>query len=182
MRSSGILISFLTNGQASPRRGSNITAADGAKQASSPQSEPEGFARQTTDPTLGGPRRRDFVNLPQLRHSNPDILRSQAARFRALLKSDPTDQPSWAALGRILMEMGRPAEAVEPLQRAVELKPEDTAAHRDLGRSLLDSDNPMQAAEIFARAIGLAEAAGDIQTGHEIHAFLRQAEKRLDQH
>ena len=81
-----------------------------------------------------------------------------------------------------MMEMGRPAEAVEPLQRAVELKPEDTAAHRDLGRSLLDSDNPMQAAEIFARAIGLAEAAGDIQTGHEIHAFLRQAEKRLDQH
>jgi hypothetical protein len=27
----------------------------------------------------------------------------------------------------------------------------------------------------------LAEAAGDIQTGHEIHAFLRQADKRLDQ-
>ncbi len=79
------------------------------------------------------------------------------------------------------MEMGRPADAVEPLQRAVELEPEDSAAHRDLGRSLLDSDNPTLAAEIFARAIGLAEAAGDIQTGHEIHAFLRQAEKRLDQ-
>jgi len=79
------------------------------------------------------------------------------------------------------MKMGRPAEAVEPLKRAVELEPGDTAAHRDLGRSLLDSDNPTLAAEIFARAIGLAEAAGDIQTGHEIHAFLRQAEKRLDQ-
>lgn len=79
------------------------------------------------------------------------------------------------------MELGKPAEAVEPLQHAVALKPEDTAAHRDLGRSLLDSDKPTQAAEIFARAIGLAEAAGDIQTGHEIHAFLRQAEKRLDQ-
>ena len=79
------------------------------------------------------------------------------------------------------MEMGRPAEAIEPLQRAVALKPGDTAAHRDLGRSLLDSDNPTLAAEIFARAIGLAEAAGDIITGHEIHGFLRQAEKRLDQ-
>jgi Flp pilus assembly protein TadD len=98
-----------------------------------------------------------------------------------LLESDPTDQSSWAGLGRTLMEMGRPADAIEPLQRAVELKPGDAVAHRDLGRSLLDSDNPTQAAEIFARAIGLAEAAGDIQTGHEIHAFLRQAEKRLDQ-
>jgi len=130
---------------------------------------------------FGGPRRRDFGNLSQLPLSNPEILQSQAARFRELLESDPTDQPSWAGLGRALMKMGRPAEAVEPLKRAVELEPGDTAAHRDLGRSLLDSDNPTLAAEIFARAIGLAEAAGDIQTGHEIHAFLRQAEKRLDQ-
>jgi Flp pilus assembly protein TadD len=104
------------------------------------------------------------------------------ARFRELLKSDPKDQPSWLGLGRSLMEMGKLSEAVEPLRRAVELDPVDTMAHRDLGRSLLESDNPTEAAEIFARAIGLAEAAGDIRTGHEIHAFLRQAEKRLDQH
>jgi tetratricopeptide (TPR) repeat protein len=135
----------------------------------------------TNIPMFGGPRRRDFGTLSQLPQSDPDILRSQATRFRELLASDPNDQSSWAGLGRTLMEMGRPAEAVEPLQRAVELEPEDTAAHRDLGRSLLDSDNPTLAAEIFARAIGLAEAAGDIRTGHEIHAFLRQAEKRLDQ-
>jgi cytochrome c-type biogenesis protein CcmH/NrfG len=113
--------------------------------------------------------------------NDPKILQSQVARFRKLLESDPSDQPSWAGLGRSLMEMGKLAEALEPLRRAVELDPEDTAAHRDLGRSLLDSDSPIEAAEIFARAIGLAEAAGDIQTGHEIHAFLRQADKRLDQ-
>jgi tetratricopeptide (TPR) repeat protein len=166
------------NGQATPDGGPKLTQPDGTEQVPSPQSESEGF---TSNPTFGGPRRRDFGNLSQLPLSNPDTLRSQAARFRELLESDPTDQSSWAGLGRTLMEMGRPAEAVEPLQRAVELEPEDTAAHRDLGRSLLDSDNPTLAAEIFARAIGLAEAAGDIRTGHEIHAFLRQAEKRLDQ-
>jgi Flp pilus assembly protein TadD len=114
--------------------------------------------------------------------NDPKILQSQVARFRKLLESDPHDQPSWAGLGRSLMEMGRLVEALGPLRRAVELDPEDTAAHRDLGRSLLESDSPIEAAEIFARAIGLAEAAGDIQTGHEIHAFLRQAEKKLDQH
>jgi Flp pilus assembly protein TadD len=114
--------------------------------------------------------------------NDPKILQGQVARFRKLLECDPSDQPSWVGLGRSLMEMGRPAEAIEPFRHAVELNPEDTAAHRDLGRSLLDSDSPTEAAEIFARAIGLAEAVGDIRTGHEIHAFLRQAEKRLDQH
>jgi len=133
------------------------------------------------NPMLGGPRRRDFGNLLQLPGKDPKILQSQVARFRELLKSNPDDQQSWAGLGRSLMKMGKLTEAIEPLRRAVELDPRDTAAHRDLGRSLLESDSPTEAAEIFARAIGLAEAAGDVRTGHEIHAFLRQAEKRLDQ-
>ena len=157
------------------------TAADGIESGPSPQRESEEFARQAGNRTLGGPRRRDFGNLLQLPGKDPKTLQGQVARFRALLKSDPDDQPSWAGLGRVLMEMGKLKEAIEPLRRAVELDPRDSAAHRDLGRSLLESDSPTEAAEIFARAIGLAEAAGDIQTGHEIHAFLRQAEKRLDQ-
>lgn len=111
---------------------------------------------------------------------DPNILQGEIARFRELVERDPDDQPSWAGLGRSLMEMGRSSEAVESLRRAVELDPDDVEAHRDLGRSLLESDSPGEAAEIFARAIGLAEEAGDIETGHEIHTFLRQAEKRLD--
>ena len=161
---------------------SSFRELEGTEWGMSPQSESKRFACQTGNPKLGGPRRRDFGNLLQLSDNDPKILRSQVARFRELLASDPTDQLSWVGLGRSLMELGRLAEAVEPLRRAVELDPEDAAAHRDLGRSLLESDSPTEAAEIFARAIGLAEAAGDIRTGHEIHAFLRQAEKRLDQH
>ena len=130
---------------------------------------------------FGGPRRRDFGKLLQLPGHDPKILQSKVARFHELLEINPKDQPSWAGLGRSLMEMGKLAEAIEPLRHAVELDPGDTAAHRDLGRSLLESGSPTEAAEIFARAIGLAEAAGDVQTGHEIHEFLRQAEKKLDQ-
>jgi tetratricopeptide (TPR) repeat protein len=161
---------------------SNITAQNATESAPSPQSNSEAFAGQKGNSAFGEPRRRDFGNLLQLPDNDPKILQSQMTRFRKLLESDPNDQPSWAGLGRSLMEMGKLAEAVEPLRRAVELDPGDTAAHRDLGRSLLESDSPIEAAEVFARAIGLAEAAGDIQTGHEIHAYLRQAEKKLDQH
>jgi Flp pilus assembly protein TadD len=80
-------------------------------------------------------------------------------------------------LGRDLIEMDQSAEAVDALQRAIELDPDNTTAHRDLGRSLLDSGNPMEAAEVFARAIGLAERDGDIRTGREIHQYLRKAEQ-----
>jgi Flp pilus assembly protein TadD len=107
-------------------------------------------------------------------------LQERIDRIRELLDHDPASQQRWLGLGRGLIDLGRPAEAVEPLRRAVALQPEQAAAHRDLGRSLLESGNPMEAAEVFARAIALAEKAGDIKTGREIHAFLRQAEKTLD--
>ena len=47
----------------------------------------------------------------------------------------------------------------------------------ELVRSLLESGNQVEAAEVFARAIGLAEKDGDLQTGRDIHLYLRQFEK-----
>ena len=111
---------------------------------------------------------------------DPTPLQERVDRIREILDKDPSNQLSWLGLGRGLIDLGQPAEAVEPLRRAVELQPDDVAAYRDLGRSLLESGNPMEAAEVFARAIALAEKAGDIKTGREIHSFLRQAEKTLD--
>jgi len=103
---------------------SNITPRDGTEQAPSPQSESGGFASRTGDPTNGGPRRRDFGNLLQLPDNDPKNLKNQVARFRELLELDPKDQSSWVKLGRSLMEMGRPAEAIEPLRRAPKSLPE----------------------------------------------------------
>jgi len=121
-----------------------------------------------------------FGTFTQLPRREPTPLQERVDRIRELLDKDPNNQLSWLGLGRGLIDLGRPAEAVEPLRRAVELQPDHAAAYRDLGRSLLESGNPMEAAEVFARAIALAEKAGDIKTGREIHAFLRQAEKTLD--
>jgi cytochrome c-type biogenesis protein CcmH/NrfG len=94
-----------------------------------------------------------------------------------LLEKDPGDAVSWFGLGGALLDLHRPSEAVDALRRVIKLDPDHTAAHRDLGRSLLESGNPVEAAEVFARAIGLAEKKGDLQTGRDIHLYLRQFEK-----
>ncbi len=98
-------------------------------------------------------------------------------RIRRVLDKDPGDVVSWFGLGGALLDLHRPGEAVDALRRVIEIDPNHTTAHRDLGRSLLESGNPVEAAEIFARAIGLAEKDGDVQTGREIHLYLRQFEK-----
>lgn len=86
----------------------------------------------------------------------------------------------WFGLGQSLMALGRPSEAVEPLENAARIDPFYTAAFRELGRAHLESGNPSEAARVFAHAIGLAERTGDLQTGREIHVFLKRVEKARD--
>jgi cytochrome c-type biogenesis protein CcmH/NrfG len=111
--------------------------------------------------------------------ANPPRVEGRVIQLRQLLDKDPADEAGWYGLGRALLDLGRPDEAVEPLRRAVALKIDYTAAYRDLGRALLESDRHVEAAEVFARAVCLAEKTGDIQTGREIHVFLRRAESQV---
>ncbi len=148
-----------------------------AKQIRSATSRAAGPAWPASAQRLCG---RVFGNLPKLSAHDPILLQDQVARFRELLDLDPNDPLNWVGLGRCLVRLGRATEAVHALRRAIELDPGDVLAHRDLGHFLLDTGHSNEAAEIFARAIALAEAAGDIKTGREIHAFLRRAEKGLD--
>ena len=107
-------------------------------------------------------------------------LEAQAARMRELLIEHPADAVLWFSLGRTLLELGRPAEAVGPFEKATRIDPGHTAAHRDLGQALLESGNPSEAARVFAHAIALAEKVGDHQTGRRIHGLLKQAEKHRE--
>ena len=109
---------------------------------------------------------------------DPGALCEQADRIRDQLDKDPNDAMLWFGLGRLLLALGLPKDAIDPFAVATHLDPDHTAAFRDLGRSHLESGNPSEAARIFAHAIVLAEKAGDCQTGREIHVFLKQAEKR----
>jgi tetratricopeptide (TPR) repeat protein len=111
---------------------------------------------------------------------DPALLEERVVRLRELLENDPEDASGWFGIGRALLDLDRPDEAVDPLRRAIAFKADYTAAHRDLGRALLESGAAVEAAEVFARAISLAEKTGDLQTGREIHVFLRRAERHID--
>lgn len=99
--------------------------------------------------------------------------------MRVLLEKSPDDATLWFGLGRTLLELDRPDAAVEPFEHATRIDPDYTAAFRDLGRAHLESGDPIEAARVFAHAIALAEKTGDLQTGREIHVFLRRAEGTL---
>ncbi len=106
-----------------------------------------------------------------------EALEARAARFRELLDENPDDKSLWFGLGQTFLQLSEPLDAVDAFRSATQLDEGYTAAFRDLGRALLESGDPCEAARVFAHAIALAEKTGDLQTGREIHVFLRRAEQ-----
>jgi tetratricopeptide (TPR) repeat protein len=73
-----------------------------------------------------------------------------AAAYRLALGSDPNSADALSGLGRSLLELSRPAEAVQYLGKAFQTQPENADLKRWLAKALLRAGNP-------GAAIGLLE-------------------------
>src|SRR4051794_12754271 len=67
----------------------------------------------------------------------------------------PGDYTTLAYLGAALGRAGRTAEAVEALQRAVQLQPAQAASHYNLGLALEKAGRPAEAAGAYQQALTL---------------------------
>lgn len=68
-------------------------------------------------------------------------------------------------------------QAVEHLQRAVELDPQYSAAWKMLGNALARRKSKAEAIDAYRQGIKAAEANGDRQAAKEMAVFLRRLEK-----
>jgi tetratricopeptide (TPR) repeat protein len=108
-----------------------------------------------------------------------DRLPLAIGEFREELLLAPADPAANDQLGVALLDAGRPAEALAPLQSAVEADPRFLSLSH-LGRAQLALDRPGEAAESLRRALALAEqegaGAGDLR---KIHYQLGLALRKL---
>jgi Flp pilus assembly protein TadD len=75
--------------------------------------------------------------------------------LRAALALEPDLVKGLVNLGRVLVDLGRPAEAVPLLERAVELEPDSAAARRVLARAQHASGNREEARETYLAGLRL---------------------------
>jgi tetratricopeptide (TPR) repeat protein len=69
---------------------------------------------------------------------------------------DPRFAEAWTVKGRLLDQMGQPAEAVVALQRAVEVMPARPDAWFELGLAMMKLERPLDAAQAFQRVVEIA--------------------------
>lgn len=86
------------------------------------------------------------------------------ASFQKAIAIKP-DSLSYAALGRLLGDLGRSNEAGEALVAAIAADPSDASAYVALAAVLRDHGNPEGAIEAFSKAAGLTPGDADVHAG-----------------
>jgi tetratricopeptide (TPR) repeat protein len=93
-------------------------------------------------------------------------LMNDATRAREAMESAvslrPADAPARTWLGRLLVDEGRPAEAMPHLEAAVRADPQSAAAPFEMGRAALAQQQFADAVAHFERALALQPAAAGI--------------------
>jgi predicted Zn-dependent protease len=82
-------------------------------------------------------------------------LRDAIAQINGLIQAEPNNPYFYELKGQALLEGGHPAEAIPPLQRAVQLAPDPALIQITLGQALVATENAKMADE----AIPLLRAA-----------------------
>jgi tetratricopeptide (TPR) repeat protein len=104
----------------------------------------------------------------------------------AMTSQCPSYMPGWMVLGTTLMNLGQVAQALPPMQKAVELSPDDPDAHNNLGIVLRDLGRLTEAEASCRRALQLLPdhvkgcyvlgiILRDMGRMDEAEAFLRRA-------
>ena len=83
-------------------------------------------------------------------------------QFRQMAEADPDNELGHFSLGKAYFDAGRFDEAVAPLSRVLELKPELSKAYQLLGEAYDGAGKREQAVEVMTKGVTVADQQGDI--------------------
>ncbi len=95
------------------------------------------------------------------------------AQFEKMSRDDPNNELGHFSLGKALLEAGRPADAVAPLQRVINLKPTMSKAYQLLGEALDKVGRCADAVEIVTKGVSVADELGDVMPRDTMVGLLR---------
>jgi len=103
------------------------------------------------------------------------------SRFEALLESGHDSAMLRLALANALVAGARPGDAVEHLERALELDATYSAAWKLLAKTLLALGENGRVLDICAKGIAAASEKGDLQAAREMEVYAKRACRRRDE-
>jgi len=116
-------------------------------------------------------------NLGNAYRRRGDLTRA-AESYRSCLDLYPDFEPGRRNLGVVLLEMGRPNDAVEVLEEALVRAPRSSSLHNNLGNALRAVGRPAEAEREYREALDIDPGSSD---PHNNLAVLHREAGRMDQ-
>jgi tetratricopeptide (TPR) repeat protein len=123
---------------------------------------------------------RAWGNLADVQRWTPGLERQAADSFdraielaRADLKRNPNDADRWSNLGKWLAKRDRLAEALEAIEKAMALAPEDVGGKVRAATVMLRAGRASQAAEFFMSAARAGYALAELEGDPELESLRR---------
>ncbi len=124
---------------------------DGCKVVGYKPTKQDKSARKSVPHQGNNPSSQEINRLAAL--FNEGRLTEAAALAQSMTVRFPLHEFGWRALGEVFKKMGRIADALAPMQKAVALSPGDVAAHYNLGNTLKDMDRLDEAEASYRQAL-----------------------------
>ncbi len=96
-------------------------------------------------------------------------LQQAYERFADVVKLAPDIPESHEALGAVLVELGKPTEALAELETAQKMKPGDPGNEANLGIAYAETGHPAEALPFFEAAMNAVRASGQAQIPPEFY-------------
>jgi tetratricopeptide (TPR) repeat protein len=90
-------------------------------------------------------------------------LEERIAQYQKMANDDPDNELAHHSLGKLLLEAGRPAEAVQSFRRSLELNPLFSKPYQLLADCLLQMGQRAEAVKVLREGFKVADERGDYQ-------------------
>ncbi len=98
-------------------------------------------------------------------------------RLKQLVALDPESEVAQFGLGQAYLDAGKYAEAIAPLKKAIEIKPDYTAAYYALAGALEKVDLMNEAMQTYRKGIEIGEKMRDMIPLEKMRARLARLER-----
>lgn len=98
------------------------------------------------------------------------------AQLQALLDQDPNDEVALFGLGKAYLKVKNYEEAINALERCIQVKPDYSAAYQALAVALYKAGHIDRSRQIGRNGIDVANAKGDLMVTKQLQHFLGQIE------
>jgi len=110
----------------------------------------------------------------------PVSFDSQIEKYKKIIAYDPKDVLGYFSLGTVYLEAKKFREAMDILEKAVEVDPGHTASYVGLGQALEALGDHSKATRIYRQGIAAAEKSGDMMPQKKMESRLKALEEKKD--